>query len=1265
MFSRHYIADVLPTSEDFKAYDASAFINWITDPSQAFAQRYLALLEAKEYNVEDQLIRPVLGALGHRLWGRPSCEAGEIDQVSYIPATKASAVDDGFSSNFENTIAIIESKKRGRIQNKHFITKSSNEDEIYQTLNYMLSVNTQLENTASSHRVEFALLTDGSLWRLYSRKFTHSQREYERHFIEFDLPLILTIPKSDERNYMLKLFAYFMDVTAFDYRLEGIRLESSELAVGVTTELREQVYTALEFIATGLWRQIAKTTPSPYRKIMEADYGINVDMIDFDNDIRARVLRIIYDESLAFLLRILFILYSEDRSLLIHAKVFKGPKGIVEELERQDSPIGAFAGTSTYIKGLGLDLSEFFDWVDDEYNGGLFSREKHPLLQGFHIDSNLFINAIDNLCRVNVGGRNHIIDFSGISIRELGTIYESLLEYKLGIVEVGVDALPSIVNKKRIRHNVQQGDLYLINQAGERKKSGSYYTPDAIVEYLVRETLGNKLEAIKDQYTTVGGTDYQAVLDAVLELTIVDPAMGSGHFLLSAFNYILQFLRQVREAQPGDESAGLDWEEEELEIRSLIARKCIYGVDLNPAAVEIAHMVMWMKVFRPDRPFEFLEYNLVCGNSLLGVYDDDYTGDKIGEQLSWIRSQQELERMTLVELQDLVRQMLVMPRDTKESAEAVRDFWQNTLVPVQKQAEFFYNTRLSKWFLTKDQQRLVESTTEQLTHLINNDPGFVQLLQSDDPILSDEMRKLASIDQEIRERFRPLHWRVAFPHVFVAGGFDVVLGNPPWDLVKSNHNEFFSDYIEGYANMEAVNAKKVSEALMDGNPTIRQAYIDYVKGVEQQNDFYSDAYKYQIAKDKDGITLKGYNNLYKVFVEKAYRILKNSCYCGFVIPDNVNIDNGCTGLRRLLFNEAKVEKLIMFENRRLIFPAVHRQYKFQTLVYTKETSKSDYEFEAGFYWLDPEWLNGQPKFDSEELRAKEQAIHRILQYNTAFIRTLSPDKLVVFETRKEIDLQVLKKLSKQKLIGDENRAWYVYTYQDFNMTSDSNLFNSDGIGWPLAQGITIRHYEYRYDEIERWVVSATGEQRLAAKRKGGESELQNRKYRIAWRDVAQPTDSRSLIPMVIPRFVFTGNTLWMIDVILSELSTSDAVILSGVNAILSSFVPDYYIRLRMAKHVSAFILKETPVPDNIDTLRELGELALPLFAGVEYDELRGDVQAIADPAERSRRMALLDTKVALLYGLSYEEMQHILSTFPLVNNEYKQMVLRTMNELMP
>lgn len=322
----------------------------------------------------------------------------------------------------------------------------------------------------------------------------------------------------------------------------------------------------------------------------------------------------------------------------------------------------------------------------------------------------------------------------------------------------------------------------------------------------------------------------------------------------------------------------------------------------------------------------------------------------------------------------------------------------------------------------------------------------------------------------------------------------------------------------------------------------------------------------------------------------------------------------------------------------------------------KRRPSPDAAFDAGFSWYDPVWLDGRPSAaHMAEHPLNAGRYHRRFRYPVAAILRNDPDTLTIWEFGSAGGMNVLGKLKSFPGIGDPEEELHILTSTEFNMTTDSDLFRKGGNGWPLFQGRTIHHYNASFGPVERRVDPVEGEKRLARRRRSSPDELPDRNYRLAWRVIAQATDSRSLIGTVIPPKVFCGNALNAAEIIYKGKMVSDPELLSGLNVILSSLCADFYVRLRSARNVSAFIVRSVPVPRDIPAIRKLGRLALPLYLGAAFAAFRGSVPEMPDPEERIRRIALLDAMTARLYGLGSEEYGLVLDSFPLLGEVVKRL----------
>lgn len=227
LITPHYINEVLPTTKQYKEFHLNRLMAIVDDTKMPLSAKFASSKELNERQVEDALIRPILESLGNVLKAQIALNSDTVDFCVYTPNEEIKP--DGFADNYTNTTAIIESKRYGRIENKYYIQKKDNSDEIYQTLNYLNTMNTTLDNSKNSHRVPFIVLTDGYKWRIYSKNYTHNLKEYENHFIEFNLEAIVNCPDREQRNHLLKLFGIFFSRESLAGELVKHQKASSEL----------------------------------------------------------------------------------------------------------------------------------------------------------------------------------------------------------------------------------------------------------------------------------------------------------------------------------------------------------------------------------------------------------------------------------------------------------------------------------------------------------------------------------------------------------------------------------------------------------------------------------------------------------------------------------------------------------------------------------------------------------------------------------------------------------------------------------------------------------------------------------------------------------------------------------------------------------------------------------------------------------------------------------------------------------------------------
>jgi len=634
----------------------------------------------------------------------------------------------------------------------------------------------------------WGILTNGRHWRLY-----HSQTAHKLEvFYEVDLPALL---EANDTEKFLYFYAFFRR-EAFEpgpISLEQILVESTEYAQSVSDNLRQQVYDALRYVAQGfLDYPDNKLTPTP------------------------ETCKLIYDNSLILLYRLLFILYAEARDLLplqnnrpyyrkysLHAI----KNDVVSELRE-----GLLLPTSSVFWARLKDLFKTINFGNPPlnvttFNGGLFDPKRHDFLEHYVVGDLSLCQAIDKLARVN----GQFVDYRDLAERHLGTIYEGLLEYTLQVATQPMVELKSNskivpgqgVPRKEVAVEFRPGEVYLVTDRGERKLTGSYYTPDYIVKYMVEQALRPVLEeAIRDALTDVER------IQAVLVINVLDPSMGSGHFPVEVTEYIARFLVELGvQPEETDEADLTYW-------KRRVAQQCIYGVDLNPLAVELAKLSLWLITTANDRPLSFLDHHLRTGNALIG---------------SWLRDVAAGQHPKAKQVQ----------RRAKQAEESVKEigqlsmlddeeFRQSMSAALDSIATIEHNPGITITDIKAQEaayQQLRQHFSEKYLYLAHLGAAMYYNLEVGDdvwrPLASYTLGKAVEHPQlqqfdswldaatAFAEKKRFFHWELEFPDVFFDhqgqslgehAGFDVVIGNPPYVRQEqlSADKPFFQERYEVY-----------------------------------------------------------------------------------------------------------------------------------------------------------------------------------------------------------------------------------------------------------------------------------------------------------------------------------------------------------------------------------------------------------------------------------------------------------------------------------
>ena len=706
----------------------------------------------KEAQTERQFIQPLLEQLGHIFEVQPTLQTSqgtrEPDYAFFASESVLNTAQSHINTNqfFTASFAVGDAKAWSRNLDRK--TQGGGDPFTNQNPSY------QIDCYLRGADKDWGILTNGRQWRLY-----HRQTSYRLDsFYEVDLAALLT------QNQDLEIFRYFYclfrrdafipDASGTSF-IDRVLTESQQYTVAVSDDLKNRVYDALRLLIDGFLKyprnRFDKTNPPL-------------------DEIQTNCLILLY--------RILFILYAESRDLLPlnnrdYALQYSLDYLATDIHEKLDAGIAFAPGASRYWTGLRQLFTLINDgWEDHipQYNGGLFNPKQHPFLERYGIGDDALAQVIELLTRTEAGER---IAYRDLDVRHLGDIYEGLLEYQPQIADQAL----VIVSKKGSETVAPQsspnqevayseGDVYLLTDKGERKATGSYYTPDYIVRYIVENTLGPLCEG--------------KTVDEILSLKILDPATGSGHFLVGVVDYLAEELITHPDAPHITKTT--DAETELAYWRRRVVESCVYGVDLNPMAVELAKLSLWLHTVAKGEPLSFLDHHIRCGNSLIGAKIENLS------HLPELRKSRRNVNETQTEIP------MAFPF-TDTVATAIGHYL--LIEEIESRTAEQIHAKEDKLETAQKMLRLHKGVANLWTSVyFGNDvsrSAYHQALNALRSKNTDALEDLLSYcrAQEITAEKRFFHWEIEFPEVFRDKygrekdnpGFDAVIGNPPY--VKS------------------------------------------------------------------------------------------------------------------------------------------------------------------------------------------------------------------------------------------------------------------------------------------------------------------------------------------------------------------------------------------------------------------------------------------------------------------------------------------------
>ena len=803
--------------------------------------------------------------------------------------------------------------------------------------------------------------------------------------------------------------------------LESYYAAGVERGGRVRDRLRDGVKGALEILGTAFVRNPA-----------------NAALADLtDTDFYRQLLRLVY--------RLLFLMVTEERKLLSTEA-----GAVLHTIYHRYYSIGRLRARAEYYfahdrhTDLWEGLKETFRLLRDDtalalqlspLNGELFGPEACQDLESVTCTNEELLKAMQRLSTFEADGIRRKVNYAHLDVEELGSIYESLLDYRPQFTGVdGNSTLPGFV----------------LTAGTERRQTGSYYTPPELVSELTESAL----VPVMTEHLANAGPDAAKREKALLSLRICDPACGSGHFLLAATRRIARELAQTRTGQ--DEPPLPSYREA---VRDVV-RHCIYGVDKNPLAVDLCKVALWIESHAAGYPLGFLDHRIKCGDSLIGVSDLAFLDDGIpagaykavkGDDkrvAGYYRRLNQAERQGQLPLEFGGYREPAEDFAAEMAAVGMQD--ERNTADVQTKQEIYEGLRTLDTYYGK-QRAACDLWTYAFFAPLADFPDQVHPLDAKTVPTSGDVRhalaggrsgsRLDTAVQSTSETFAYFHWPLEFPEVFAGphGGFDVVLTNPPWERVKLQEKEFF-----------ATRDPNIADA---PNKAARQRLIDRLKSDKQhplaaefaQAARAADAISLFIRQSgRNPLTGKGDVNTYPVFAETAAALLNPTGRAGLIVPTGIAMDNTNKDFFACLVGSQRLASLLDFENRKRVFPGIHRSLKFSLLAISG-IARPHPEAEFAFFLHNTKQI-GEPE-RRLRLTATDFALFNPNTRNCPMFRT-------------QRDLEVARKmyaragvLWNENLEGARANPWGVRFSRMFDMSNDSELFQTreelEQAGWTL------------------------------------------------------------------------------------------------------------------------------------------------------------------------------------------------------------------------
>lgn len=1226
-----------------------------------------------EAQLEEEFIKVVLQELGYFL-------AYQVNKKS-------------FGKNYKPNFALFESEN---VKNEHYSKTDKAENENILALCESKSCKIELDNkkidSKNPHfqlirylndlKISFGFLTNGCFWRLYDV----SKNRADKVFYEINLEIIL-------QNNDFQAFQYFYYIfcqqTLISFNRPNPQKKNflelqAEIILQVENDLKELIYgqdSIIETIGQKLFNQ--------------NQYSI----------------REIYANSLFFGFRMLFIAYFESK---FYPELFKKHKAYSRYSLR--SILFKLQNNLEYEKqGFDAwnDLKLLFQYLNQGnldieiplLNGGLFAISKAPLLELPWILDNADLLKILKLLLHHQDSKAWR-DYKTLSVTHIGNIYEGLLESEFRQAFEGTYYLEylqgknisegyfddfdyqRLKNDKKVRilkeRLYENTEIYLSNQSNTRKTTASYYTPSEITHFMAKESIEKSLRQNND----------------LVKLKILDNACGSGHFLIETLNILTKIglerldnqedvlLKQLLETEKATivehnkkvlRSAQFELDELTL-LKRILLKKIIFGVDLNDFAIELTRLSLWLDTFILGTPLSFIEHHVKQGNALIGYTknelfenlqkNNDLFANKLKEKINFL-----VEKLSVLSnLKDNTPQEVAQSKQIYES-----------LQPDLQQLNLVMNFYTYKRFLPIMQRQNKAVLKEKLIEL------NAVLTDFEKEIFEEKNTVLVQNIKEIARKFSFFNYEIEFAECFQNwnAGFDLIIGNPPWDKTKFDDKDFFSMWRSSYRSMKHSEKEEVRINILDYKG-VSQEYENNRNSVVFANDYYKEFYP-----QNAGV---GDNNLFRFFIERNLTLLCKKGVLTLITPSSWIFEDSSIKIRKHIFQNYHLHFFYQFENKKGIFPAVDSRYKFAIfqITHKKETVENS-KFDQTETVI-PLALPVRFMQTNTDVLYENQGKNDILYYPYEDIYTLSPNHWALFEIKSDQDLPIIRKVYQQfqPLSPD-----YLDFRNELHMTNDRDIFREKPEDMILYEGKMIHQFRNDFANPQYWIKQKDFENRLTETEisrlvsdiyeqmpekngnenhkeyllkelKLSESDLQqlivldSEYVRLCFRGIARNTDIRTLITAIIPQKNTYGSSMfghipkkYVLENGKIGIQNIAMERVLFVQSLFNSILMDYLMRFLVDMNVSKTYLMRLPVPQPVDEELLENDLYKKLIVNTLKLNLANNLNLKNSLADLQKRLKITekdlpktekqriflqienDVLVGKLYGLTLAELKHL------------------------